>query len=499
MLDYAALTIAFLISSVSAFYSISGLTAIFAAAKTPIIIMGTALEFGKVITTMWLRKNWSQVGLTIKTYLVISMIVLMLITSMGIFGFLSKAHLDQGVPTADIQAEISLIDEKIQSERDNIAANKLVLSQMDNSVTEILSRSQDQRGAERAVQIRRSQLAERTKLQRENDQAQKRIQELQVQRSPIAAKVRQVEAEVGPVKYIAALIYGDNPDADFLEKAVRWVIIVIVAVFDPLALALMLAVNRKLEIDTQKTQIFSQEGTEDDLPFFLNGSENEDRFDSGPFGSEIISSEPIEVIKEVPVEVIKEVPVEVIKEIEVVKEVPVEVIKEIEVVKEVPVEVIKEVEVVKEVPVEVIKEVPVEVIKEVEVVKEVPVEVIKEVPGPERIVEVEKIVYESHPLIKKLEFLSNEPEPLEDETSNVRFGTSFPAKPKVGDQFLRVDVKPNIMYKYNGKNWSMIADELTNEKLIEQVLRGSLDMEDLTTQQKSFLKKYLKKENVLGK
>jgi hypothetical protein len=423
--------------------------------------MGTALEFGKVITTMWLRKNWSQVGLTIKTYLVISMIVLMLITSMGIFGFLSKAHLDQGVPTADIQAEISLIDEKIQSERDNIAANKLVLSQMDNSVTEILSRSQDQRGAERAVQIRRSQLAERTKLQRENDQAQKRIQELQVQRSPIAAKVRQVEAEVGPVKYIAALIYGDNPDADFLEKAVRWVIIVIVAVFDPLALALMLAVNRKLEIDTQKTQIFSQEGTEDDLPFFLNGSENEDRFDSGPFGSEPISSEPVEVVKEV--EVIKEVPVEVVKEVEV------------------------------------IKEVPVEVVKEVEVIKEVPVEVIKEVPGPERIVEVEKIVYESHPLIKKLEFLANEPEPLEDETSNVRFGTSFPAKPKVGDQFLRVDVKPNIMYKYNGKNWSMIADELTNEKLIEQVLRGSLDMEDLTTQQKSFLKKYLKKENVLGK
>jgi hypothetical protein len=273
--------------------------------------------------------------------------------------------------------------------------------------------------------------------------------------------VRQVEAEVGPVKYIAALIYGDNPDADFLEKAVRWVIIVIVAVFDPLALALMLAVNRKLEIDTQKTQIFSQEGTEDDLPFFLNGSENEDRFDSGPFGSEPISSEPVEVVKEV--EVIKEVPVEVVKEVEV------------------------------------IKEVPVEVVKEVEVIKEVPVEVIKEVPGPERIVEVEKIVYESHPLIKKLEFLSNEPEPLEDETSNVRFGTSFPAKPKVGDQFLRVDVKPNIMYKYNGKNWSMIADELTNEKLIEQVLRGSLDMEDLTTQQKSFLKKYLKKENVLGK
>lgn len=264
MLDYAALLIALLISSVSAFYSVSGLTAIFAAAKVPIVIMGTALEVGKVVTTIWLRKNWHRVGAIMKIYLVISMVVLMLITSMGIFGFLSKAHLDQAVPAADIQSEVALIDEKIKTQRDNIAANKLVLTQMDNSVTEILGRSRDERGAERAVQIRRNQLAERTKLQKDNEIAQRIIQDLQAQRAPVAARVRQVEAEVGPVKYIAALIYGDSAGADVLESAVRWVIIVLVAVFDPLALALMLAVNRKLELDKQTP---TQEVTQVPDPF----------------------------------------------------------------------------------------------------------------------------------------------------------------------------------------------------------------------------------------
>ena len=267
ILDYLALLIALLISSVSAFYSISGLTAIFAAAKVPIVIMGTALEVGKVVTTIWLRKNWSRVGAIMKIYLVISMVVLMLITSMGIFGFLSKAHLDQAVPTADVQAEVALIDEKIRTERDNIAANKLVLTQMDNSVTEILGRSRDERGAERAVQIRRSQSAERSKLQKDNELAQRRIQDLQSQRAPIAAKVRQVEAEVGPVKYIAALIYGDQAGADVLESAVRWVIIVLVAVFDPLALALMLAVNRKLELEEQDKVVPTQEVSQEPVPF----------------------------------------------------------------------------------------------------------------------------------------------------------------------------------------------------------------------------------------
>jgi hypothetical protein len=249
MLDYIALLIAFLISTVSAYYSISGLTAIFAGAVIPIIVMGGALEVGKVITTVWLRKNWKSTGIFLRTYLSASIIVLMLITSMGIFGFLSRAHLEQGTPSSDIQAQIQLLDEKIQAERDTIAANRQLLTQMDNSVNEIMGRSTDERGAARAVQIRRSQSAERAKLQKENQQTQQRIQQLQAERLPLSSQIRQLEVEVGPIKYIAAMIYGDNPGEDFLERAVRWVIIVLVAVFDPLALALMLAVNRKRELD----------------------------------------------------------------------------------------------------------------------------------------------------------------------------------------------------------------------------------------------------------
>ncbi len=220
------LTIALIISAVAAFYSIMGLTAIFAAAVTPIIIMGAALEVGKVATTVWLHKYWHRAAWQFKLYLVPAILVLMLITSMGIFGFLSKAHLDQTVPAGDVQAQVQILDEKIKTERDNIDANKRALLQMDQQVDQMLGRTTDDRGANRAVQIRRNQAKERKQLQSE---------------------ISQVEAEVGPVKYIAALIYGDNPDANLLEKAVRWVIILLVLVFDPLALVLILAADQTFE------------------------------------------------------------------------------------------------------------------------------------------------------------------------------------------------------------------------------------------------------------
>jgi hypothetical protein len=163
---------------------------------------------------------------------------------MGIFGFLSKAHLDQAVPAGDISSQVQIFDDKIKTERDNIEAARKALKQMDAQVDEKLSRTTDDRGAERAVQIRRTQAKERTNLQNEISSAQKKISALQEQRAPIASQARKVEAEVGPIKYIAALIYGDNPDANLLEKAVRWVIILIVLVFDPLALVLILAADQ---------------------------------------------------------------------------------------------------------------------------------------------------------------------------------------------------------------------------------------------------------------
>jgi hypothetical protein len=261
LFGYLLLAVALTISLTAAFYSIAGLTAIFAAAFWPIVIMGSVLELGKVITTVWLHKYWDRVAVQFKLYLVPAIAILMLITSMGIFGFLSKAHLDQAVPAGDISSQVQIFDDKIKTERDNIEAARRALKQMDAQVDEKLSRTTDDRGAERAVQIRRSQSKERNNLQNEISSAQKKISALQEQRAPIASQARKVEAEVGPIKYIAALIYGDNPEANVLEKAVRWVIILIVLVFDPLALVLILAADQTFEWhreDKKKRQGWSQ-------------------------------------------------------------------------------------------------------------------------------------------------------------------------------------------------------------------------------------------------
>jgi len=229
------------ISAVAVYYSVAGLISIFAAAAIPIAVMGIVLELSKLVATVWLKQNWFIAPKLIKSYLLIAVAILMLITSMGIFGYLSKAHLDQAVPTGDVAAQVSLLDEKIKTERDNIDAAKKALTQMDAQVDQMLGRSDTERGAERAVQIRKNQAKERASLQADIAKSQKAIAALNQERAPIAAELRKVEAEVGPIKYIAALLYGDNPDQNVLERAVRWVIILIVIIFDPLAVVLLLA------------------------------------------------------------------------------------------------------------------------------------------------------------------------------------------------------------------------------------------------------------------
>jgi len=246
-LSYLILFIALSLSVIAAWYSIIGLTAIFAAAVIPIIIMGGALEVAKVAITVWLHQYWRLCRPIMKAYLVPAVFFLMLLTSMGIFGFLSKAHLDQAIPSGDVQAKLSLIDEKIKTQRDNITTSRKALQQMDEAVDQTMARSSDEKGADKAAALRRSQARERGTLQADIGRAQAEIAKLNEVRAPIASEVRKVEAEVGPIKYIAALIYGDNPDNNLLEKAVRWVIIIIVAVFDPLAIMMVLAATESLQ------------------------------------------------------------------------------------------------------------------------------------------------------------------------------------------------------------------------------------------------------------
>jgi hypothetical protein len=241
ILAYLLLLTGLTISAVAIYYSVVGLTAIFSAAVIPIIVMGASLEVAKLVCASWLKANWERAPRFIKYYMTISVIVLMLITSMGIFGFLSKAHNDQNLVSGDVQSKIAIYDEKIKTAKDNIDANRKALKQMDEAVDQVMGRSSDEKGAEKAVAIRRSQQKERARLQSEITAEQKIVAAVSEERSPIAAEVRKVEAEVGPIKYIAKFIYGEHgADENMLEKAVTWIIILIVIVFDPLAVIMLL-------------------------------------------------------------------------------------------------------------------------------------------------------------------------------------------------------------------------------------------------------------------
>ena len=253
LMAYLALLSGLFISAVAIWYSIAGLTSIFAAAAIPIMVMGTALEVAKLVAASWLKQNWKFAPRSLKIYLTSATAVLMLITSMGIFGFLSKAHLDQSLVSGDVQSKISIYDEKIKTAKENIEADRKQIKQMDDAVDQIMARSTTEGGADKSNAIRRSQAKDRAGLAKDIEANQKIISQLNDEAAPIRAEVRKVEAEVGPIKYIAALIYGSNPDANVLEKAVTWVIILIVIVFDPLAVSLLLAAQFSFEQLKRKT------------------------------------------------------------------------------------------------------------------------------------------------------------------------------------------------------------------------------------------------------
>jgi len=248
-MTYLLFAVALSLSALAAYYAVMGLVAIFAAAVVPIALMGSLLEASKLVVASWLYRNWKEIPKLMKSYFVVALIVLMLLTSMGIFGFLSKAHLDQAIPSGDVQSKLALLDEKIKTEKENINASRKELTQLDAQVDQTIARTTEASGTDRAIAIRRGQQKDRARILNEIGAAQAKIAKLNEERAPIASEVRKVEAEVGPIKYIAALIYGDESsnDTNMLEKAVRIVTILIVIVFDPLAVLLLIAANWNLK------------------------------------------------------------------------------------------------------------------------------------------------------------------------------------------------------------------------------------------------------------
>ena len=234
------------ISVVAAWYSIVGLMAIFAAAKIPIAIMGAVLEVGKLLTASWLYQFWDKTNTLLKSYFTVAVVVLMFITSMGIFGFLSKAHMDQTLTVGDNSLLIERIDRKIEREKVKITDAETVVAQLDKTVQVLIDYDRI-RGESGAIAVRESQNEERATLSNIIDQAYSKIDTLSVEKLELDKEQLELEAEVGPIKYIAAFIYGDELDKTLLERAVRWIIITIIFVFDPLAVLLIVAANMTLK------------------------------------------------------------------------------------------------------------------------------------------------------------------------------------------------------------------------------------------------------------
>jgi hypothetical protein len=189
--------------------------------------------------------------------------ILMIITSMGIFGFLSKAHLEHSSDNAPLLNKIAILDEKIKTEKEYVDENRKILKQYDEIVDQTMGRTTDEKGTDKAQAIRRSQQKDRSRILQEINQSQTTIAKYSEERAPLSNELKKAEADVGPIKYIAALLYGETVNADVLDKAVRLVILLIILVFDPLAVLLLISGNISLIQNKQEEVIEQQIQVED--------------------------------------------------------------------------------------------------------------------------------------------------------------------------------------------------------------------------------------------
>lgn len=471
---YFTLFVALMISAVAEFYSIVGLTAIFSAAFWPVVIMGASLGIGKITAAVWLKMNWDRASFAYKLYLVPAVAFLMALTSMGIFGYLSKAHSDQSLVSGDSMAKVAIYDEKIKIEKDNIDANRKALKQLDEAVDQVMGRSTTETGAERAVQIRRGQQKERGRLLAEIGESQKRITTLNEERAPLAIEFRKVEAEVGPIKYIAALVYGDNPDANLLEKAVRLVIIMIVAVFDPLALVLILAAQQSLRWARDDTELeqFQKEldkkravaqalDKQEEIPGAVEVPMSEQPVDS----NETIASKhpylnrPFEHFKNLKPMVYKP---ERSAEQQLAQKEPVATTEFHEPFEEHD-----------DPTIDPVVKAAMKAWKEAN-----PNSTLKEQRQKFARGEIDRLPW------------------LPEHKPEFGFGLRFPAKPQRGDRFVRIDKNPHQLFKFNGSEWILLDktttdnytyDEAYIDHLIDQISTGTMDPELLNENERDLI------------
>ena len=640
------LLVALSISAIAAYYSIVGLAAIFAAAVVPIILMGAVLEVGKIVSTVWLHTFWKKAPKLTKAYLSSAVLISMFITSMGIFGFLSKSHIQQTAKSQDQVAQISTIDGNIG--RANAKITRWTdeidrISQGTNSRVDILvdkeqeileqlysridkEKSQARTQSDKNIQLQNDRIAQARQRKDDNiknieikynnglnnsakskeiDQEKKnevgvaasaqrniraiqktleatllsvdskytkqittitgridklrnqsnvktddidgRVEELEgfvtneqkkvdgfrSAKSKIETSVRQLEAEVGPIKYIAEFIYGEDADRNLLEAAVRWVIIIIVAVFDPLAIMLVLAATMQIRWireekhgpEAKELRIKELEMKIEEYNEFLikleseldrltqEGEEKSERITELESAIEEVNNDKVKAVSELEKLVEKDKNkystiidglTDDLTESKITGKEQSKTIKELKAqIKDLE---NKEPE-IREVEVEVEKLVEDETkIREANAATKLKDQEAKELANQvrardaamERLNEKYKLV--EKPMLEQLAPVADDEED-DNEIPPAAFGSVYPDSPKNGQLFTKTDVFPHSLYKFNGKKWidvdkngtdSYLTEEYVRH-LVEAVAKGETELEDLTDQEKTEMTDFLSK------
>ena len=233
MINYLAFLTSLLVAGVAAWFSIIGLATIFAGSFWPVVIMASALEIGKLVTAGFLHIRWSDINRLMRWYLSTSVVVLMLITSLGIFGFLAKANIEQTLQGDGTSLELSIIDKRLDAKNAELNRIEERLANLDNIIA--TARPQDRNYIDRRQRDETAEIAD------DIDIVVAEIVELNEDKLPLQREQLVQTGEIGPILYVAEMIYGEDVAEDKIDNAARILIMFIIFVFDPLAVLLLIS------------------------------------------------------------------------------------------------------------------------------------------------------------------------------------------------------------------------------------------------------------------
>jgi hypothetical protein len=232
MINHIAFATSLLVAGVAAWFSVIGLATIFSGSWWPVIIMGGVLEVGKLVTAGFLHINWNRINFLMKSYLSTAVFVLMVITSLGIFGFLAKANIEQNLQGDSFSLELSIIDKRLDAKEAELIRIETRTANLDTIIN--TARPEDRN------YIDRKQRDERAQIAADIDLVVDDIVKLSEDKLPLQREQLVQEGEIGPIKYVAEMIYGENA-VEKIDNAARILILFIIFAFDPLAVLLLVA------------------------------------------------------------------------------------------------------------------------------------------------------------------------------------------------------------------------------------------------------------------